>query len=42
MNSRHKRTEGKTAAELEQDKKEILDYVKSKTPSYNGSLYFGA
>lgn len=38
----YKRTEGKTAAELEQDKKEILDYVKSKAPSYNGSLYFGA
>lgn len=40
--SPYKRTEGKTAAELEQDKKEILNYVKSKAPSYSGSLYFGA
>lgn len=38
----YKRTEGKTAAELEQDKKEIIKYVKSKAPSYSGSLYFGA
>ena len=40
--SPYKRDSGKTAAELEQDKKEILKYVKSEVPSYSGSLYFGA